>query len=206
MTCIKSLEASMKKKEEERKKQIMKAAFDAVSKLGYDNVTLQDIANHANVSKGVVHYYFTSKQNILLELLESTTNKIYSFEIKEIAKYETAIEKLHAYLNAVFVSPQDNKKFYRVYLDFLAQANGNEAYKKINLKFYENCWGIGQEIIKLGQHEGVFCQDMDSLASAKMMRAMIDGSLIQWLTDDLKEQHQYYKETCLNSILKLLKT
>ncbi|UZN00637.1 TetR/AcrR family transcriptional regulator [Lysinibacillus sp. MHQ-1] len=83
----------------------MKAAFDAVSKLGYDNVTLQDIANHANVSKGVVHYYFTSKQNILLELLESTTNKIYSFEIKEIAKYETAIEKLHAYLNAVFCIP-----------------------------------------------------------------------------------------------------
>jgi len=205
MALIKSLEASMKKKEEERKKQIMKAAFDAVSQLGYDNVTLQDIANHAGVSKGVVHYYFTSKQNLLLELLESTTNKIYSYEIKEIAKYETALEKLQAYINAVFVSPQENKKFYSVYVDFLAQANGNEAYKSINLKFYENCWGIGQEIIELGQHEGVFSEDMDAIANAKMMRAMIDGSLLQWLTCDLEEQHKFYKEICLNSILKLLK-
>ncbi|WP_141903980.1 TetR/AcrR family transcriptional regulator [Lysinibacillus sp. Y5S-8] len=195
----------MKKKEEERKKQIMKAAFNAVSKLGYDKVTLQDIADHANVSKGVVHYYFTSKQNILLALLESTTSKIYSVEIQEIGKYQTAIEKLQAYLNAVFVSPQDNKKFYRVYLDFLAKANGNEDYKRINLKFYENCWGIGQEIIELGKREGVFSPNIDSLSSAKMMRAMIDGSLIQWLTCDLEEQHKFYKETCLNSIVKLLK-
>lgn len=195
----------MKKKEEERKKQIMKAAFNAVSSLGYDNVTLQDIANHANVSKGVVHYYFTSKQNILLELLGSITNKIYSYEIKEIAKYQTAIEKLQAYVNAVFVSPQENKKFYRVYLDFLAQANGNEEYKKINLKFYENCWGIGREIIELGKTEGVFSQDIDSLTNAKMIRAIIDGSLIQWLTCDLEEQHKFYKDTCFHSLLKLLK-
>lgn len=195
----------MKKKEEERKKQIMKAAFNAVSHLGYDNVTLQDIANHANVSKGVVHYYFTSKQNILLELLESTTSKIYSYEIQEIGKHQTAIDKLQAYLNAVFVSPQENRKFYRVYLDFLAQANSNEAYKRINLKFYENCWGIGQEIIELGKSEGVFSPDIDSLTSAKMMRAMIDGSLIQWLTCDIEEQHLFYKETCLNSIVRILK-
>jgi len=195
----------MKKKEEERKKQIVKAAFNAVSQLGYDKVTLQDIANHASVSKGVVHYYFTSKQNILLELLESTTNKIYSYEIQEIGKHQTAIDKLHAYLNAVFVSPIENKKFYSVYLDFLAQANSNEEYKRINLKFYENCWGIGQEIIELGKREGVFSSDVDSLTYAKMMRAMIDGSLIQWLTCDLEEQHKFYKETCLNSIVRLLK-
>ncbi|WP_249649223.1 TetR/AcrR family transcriptional regulator, partial [Lysinibacillus sp. D4B2_S17] len=79
----------MKKKQEVRKKQIMNAAFHAVSNLGYDKETLQDIANHANVSKGAVHYYFTSKQNILLELLESTTSKIYRFEIQEIGKYHS---------------------------------------------------------------------------------------------------------------------
>lgn len=205
MAFITSSEARMKKKEEERKKQIMNAAFHAVSNLGYDKVTLQDIANHANVSKGVVHYYFTSKQNILLELLESTTSKIYRFEIQEIGKYHSAIEKLQAYVNAVFVSPQDNKKFYRVYLDFLAQANGNEDYKRINLKFYENCWGIGQEIIELGKGEGVFREDIDPLTYAKVIRAIIDGSLIQWLTCDIEEQHTFYKHICFNSILKLLK-
>lgn len=64
---------------------------------------------------------------------------------------------------------------------------------------------IGQEIIELGKSEGVFSPDIHSLTYAKMMRAIIDGSLIQWLTCDLEEQHKFYKETCLNSIVRLLK-
>ena len=40
------------KRKRKNVKQIMKAAFNAVSQLGYDKVTLQDIANHASVSKG----------------------------------------------------------------------------------------------------------------------------------------------------------
>ncbi|MDM5333946.1 TetR/AcrR family transcriptional regulator [Ureibacillus composti] len=194
----------MKKKEEERKEQIMKAAYNAVSTLGYDNVTLQDIADYANVSKGVVHYYFKSKQNILSALLESITNQIYKYEVEAIDQHQNAIEKLRAYLDAVFISPSKNKKFYSVYLDFLAQANGNEEYKKINLNFYENCWNIGQEIIELGIREGVFNQEIDSLTTAKMMRAIIDGSLIQWLTSNEDGLHQFYKDACMKSILKLL--
>ena len=182
----------------------MKAAFNAVSELGYDNVTLQDIADNACVSKGVVHYYFKSKQNILSELLESITSQIYSYELEAIDKHLTAAEKLRAYLNAVFVSPQKNKKFYSVYLDFLAQANRNVEYKRINLNFYENCWRIGQEIIELGKREGVFSQEIDSLTYAKMMRAIIDGSLIQWLTCNEEGLHQFYKDSCFNSILKSL--
>ncbi|MFF3099517.1 TetR/AcrR family transcriptional regulator [Viridibacillus arvi] len=194
----------MKKKEEERKTQIMKAAYNVVSELGYDNVTLQHIADNAGVSKGVVHYYFNSKQNILLELLESITNQIYKSELEAINQHQTAIAKLSAYIDAVFISPQKNKKFYSVYLDFLAQANGNTDYKRINMDFYENCWGIGKEIIELGKKEGIFSQEIDTLTNAKMMRALIDGSLIQWLTSNEEELHQFYKESCMNSILNLL--
>lgn len=101
----------MKKKEEERKTQIMKAAYNVVSELGYDNVTLQHIADNAGVSKGVVHYYFNSKQNILLELLESITNQIYKSELEEINQHQTAIAKLSAYIDAVFISPQKIENF-----------------------------------------------------------------------------------------------
>ena len=72
------------------------------------------------------------------------------------------------------------------------------------MNFYENCWGIGQEIIELGKSEGVFNQEIDTLTNAKMMRAIIDGSLIQWLTCNEEGLHQFYKDSCTNSILKLL--
>jgi TetR/AcrR family fatty acid metabolism transcriptional regulator len=48
----------MKKKAEERREQILRAAFQAVSDKGYEAVTLQDIADYSGVCKGVTNYYF----------------------------------------------------------------------------------------------------------------------------------------------------
>lgn len=68
------------KKSEEKRKQILHAAFRALSEQGYDAVTLQTIADHAEVSKGVVHYYFESKEAVLVELLEWLTGRISAKE------------------------------------------------------------------------------------------------------------------------------
>ncbi|OLN22174.1 transcriptional regulator [Domibacillus antri] len=196
----------MKKKAEERKEQVLKAAFQAVASHGYDSVTLQDIADHAGVSKGVVHYYFHNKESILSELLQSITAQIYEVEYRAISGKHTAMEKLNAYMDCVFVSPEKNKKFYRVYVNFLAQASRNPVYQKINLAFYENCWNIGREIITLGKKEGVFPIDLDVDTTAKMMRAMIDGCLTQWLMCGRDDLHDFYKKACLKSISTLLQT
>ncbi|OMP68182.1 TetR/AcrR family transcriptional regulator [Domibacillus epiphyticus] len=196
----------MKKKAEERREQVLKAAFQAVASHGYDSVTLQDIADYAGVSKGVVHYYFQNKENIFSALLQFITAQIYEIEHKAITDKHTALEKLKAYVETVFISPAKNKKFYRVYVDFLAQASRNHTYQEINHRFYENCWSIGHEIITLGKKEGVFSIDLDADTSAKMMRAMIDGCLIQWLMSDQDDLHDFYKKTCFETISTLLRS
>ncbi|GIW49986.1 MAG: hypothetical protein KatS3mg080_0597 [Anoxybacillus sp.] len=58
----------MKKKAEERREQILRAAFQAVSDKGYETVTLQDIADYAAVSKGVTNYYFENKEDVFFKL------------------------------------------------------------------------------------------------------------------------------------------
>ncbi|MGG3123745.1 TetR/AcrR family transcriptional regulator [Priestia megaterium] len=195
----------MKKKAEERKNQILRAAFQAMSVQGYNSVTLQSIADHAEVSKGVVHYYFENKEDTLSQLLEWLTNKIYNYELASVNSEPTPLGKLKAYVNSVFVAPEKNAKFYRVYLDFLSQAGQNETYRKINHRFYQNCWDITSDIITSGQKTGVFEQNINVEKTSKTMRAIIDGLLIQWLMNEDINSHQYYKETCYQSFLHLLK-
>ncbi len=195
----------MKKKAEERKNQILRAAFQAVSVQGYNSVTLQSIADHAGVSKGVVHYYFDNKEDTLSQLLEWLTNKIYNYELESVNSESTPLDKLKAYVNSVFVSPERNAKFYRVYLDFLSQASQNETYRKINHSFYQNCWNITSDIIISGQKTEVFEKNINVEKTSKTMRAIIDGLLIQWLMSEDTNSHQYYKEICYQSFLQLLK-
>ncbi|EDL65692.1 transcriptional regulator, TetR family protein [Bacillus sp. SG-1] len=193
----------MANKGEQRRKQILKAAFQAASEKGYESVTLQDIADYADVSKGVTNYYFENKADVFAQLFQWITTRIYEKEAASIDEKETAIEKLEAYVNRVFISPEENKAFYRVYLDFLAQTKNNERYKEINQQFYANCWSIGREIITQGIEENVFKAD-DIDQSAISIRCMIDGCLIQWLMRDDDSLHGYYRNVCYDSILQLL--
>ncbi|WP_102692381.1 TetR/AcrR family transcriptional regulator [Rummeliibacillus pycnus] len=193
----------MSNKAEERREQILRAAFQAVSDKGYHSVTLQDIADYADVSKGVTSYYFQNKEDVFGHLLEWVTEKIYRNENEAIRKKHTAIEKLQAYVNAAFSNPNDNRKFYRVYLEFLAQANHNKQFRLTNNQFYENCWSIGREIIKQGQKEGTFALvDIDQASYA--IRALIDGSLIQWLMRNDDQLHAFYRDNCFKTIYSYL--
>ncbi|WP_379134767.1 TetR/AcrR family transcriptional regulator [Paenibacillus sp. sgz500958] len=192
------------KKSEEKRKQILFAAFEALSTLGYDSVTLQVIADHAKVSKGVVHYYFENKEAVLVELLEWLTAKIFEKEYAAVQKQTTATGKLRAYIDSAFVSPEKNRSFYRVYLDFLAKASRNEVYREINQRFYDNCAAISREVLKLGQEEGIFSKELLPEKSAPTIRAIIDGCLIQWLMTEQDELHADFKESCFTAIMKVL--
>ncbi|WP_068505100.1 TetR/AcrR family transcriptional regulator [Paenibacillus kribbensis] len=192
------------KKSEEKQKLVLYAAFQAVSELGFDSVTLQVIADYAKVSKGVVHYYFESKETVLIELLKWLTMKIYEKECAAIKLEESAVKKLHAYISSVFVSPEKNRTFYRVYLDFLAKASRNPVYREINQQFYDNCNAIGKEIIQLGQKEGIFALNLSAEQTAPQIRAVIDGYLIQWLMMDRDDLHEFYREACLQTVMSML--
>ncbi|HEX3026867.1 MAG TPA: TetR/AcrR family transcriptional regulator [Clostridia bacterium] len=55
------------KKPEERKQEIVEAALELFLQKGYDNVTVKDITTKVNVAAGLFHYYFHSKEDVLLE-------------------------------------------------------------------------------------------------------------------------------------------
>ncbi|MEW9673671.1 TetR/AcrR family transcriptional regulator [Ammoniphilus sp. 3BR4] len=194
----------MSKLKEERRRQILKASLQAVSDKGFHAVTLQDIADYAGVSKGVTNYHFKNKEDVLLHLLESVTSRIFEREYQAIQEHSRALDKLRAYVNAAFSTPHENKRFFHVYLDFLTQVRQNEHFKEINDKFYGNCWSLGREIVVAGKEEGVFSPKLDVDQAAKMIRALIDGSLIQWLMIGEDELHEYYKQTCYVTLERFL--
>lgn len=193
----------MNKRAEERRKQILRATLKAICEKGFTVVTLQDIADYADVSKGVISYYFENKEDVFYHLLEWMTDRIFQNEYAAIQKESKAIDKMRAYVNAAFKSPEDNRIFYRVYLEFLAQVNQNERFREVNNSFYKNCWFIGSEIIQKGKSEGIFT-NIEMESGSHMIRALIDGCLLQWLMRDDETLHNYYRDNCYEAIITYL--
>lgn len=193
----------MNAKAEERRKQVLRATLKAIGEKGFNAVTLQDIADYADVSKGVISYYFKNKEDVFYHLLEWMTDRIFQNEYAAIQKEELAIDKMRAYVNAAFKSPEDNRIFYSVYLEFLAQVNQNERFREVNNTFYKNCWFIGSEIIQKGKSEGFF-ETIEIESGSHMIRALIDGCLLQWLMRDDPSLHSHYRENCFETIVTYL--
>ncbi|MNI44082.1 hypothetical protein D3C73_984340 [compost metagenome] len=91
-----------------------------------------------------------------------------------------------------------------MYLDFLARASRSQVYREINQRFYDSCAGISTEVLTLGQREGIFAEELSPETTAPVIRAIIDGCLIQWLMADKDELHAVFKEACYTAILKVL--
>ena len=55
---------------------ILQAAFTVLSRQGYENTSIKDIAEQAGVAQGLVHYHFKSKQQLVLAVLQFVCQKV----------------------------------------------------------------------------------------------------------------------------------
>lgn len=185
-----------------RRDQVIRATYRAFIDKGVNEVTLEMIANYAGCSKGVVAYHFHSKEEVYVELLEWLIEQIRQQVEVNVGAASGAEAKLLALVNTIFLSARDNRRFFLVYLDFLAQGLRNASFRPTNILFYELCARSGAEIVELGIAEGIF-RPVDREEAGRLIRAVFDGLSIQWLFDESappEETFERYKAWALSSI------
>jgi len=58
----------------EKQQRIINAALDEFAQKGYKNASTNEIVKNANISKGLLFYYFKNKKNLFIYLVEYSTN------------------------------------------------------------------------------------------------------------------------------------
>lgn len=83
-----------------RRAQLIESAIETIATLGYAQTSLAQIAKRAGISKGVIVYYFSSKE----ALLEQVVTEIYAAAVQDvtpqIAGQPTARLQLQAYIQS----------------------------------------------------------------------------------------------------------
>ena len=91
------------------REKILKAAFTVLSREGYQNTSIKEIAEEAGVAQGLVHYYFKSKQLLVLSVLTYVCEKMELGEVQgaagALAAFEQTKEMLRdkRHTNALYV-------------------------------------------------------------------------------------------------------
>ncbi|MEG1002168.1 TetR/AcrR family transcriptional regulator [Clostridium sp.] len=113
----------------ERRKEIINTARKLFSEKGYIKASVQDIAKECNVSKATIYKCFNSKEEILIEIVESFhTNMKNVFEKIDLNKDLTPIERYE-------------EKIYEIFNNFVTR-------RETSVILFKNEWMLDEETKK----------------------------------------------------------
>jgi len=152
---LKKLRKELEK--EKKKKIILKSALYLFSKKGFYNTKMDEIADRALISKGLLYFYFDSKEKILEEII-NLIYKDFIPKLESILKLKLSpLEKLKKFIKFEFDFYKKNKKFVKLIYEIFQEEvyflkRKFPFFREIHLKEKE----ILKRIIEDGIKEGIF--------------------------------------------------
>lgn len=139
---------------EERKKELVEASERLFITVGYEQTAVSDIVGEVNVSQGAFYYYFKSKEDVLVAVLEKNLSEM-EVDFRQIADrgdLEEAV-KLNYMFNRFLSKGISRKKI----LGFIHQSkNANLHSKMAKMRPFSKVSPIVAEVISKGIERGRF--------------------------------------------------
>lgn len=186
-----------------RRNQLTAATYKVISKKGYYNFTIKDIAKEAGLSTGLVHYYFKDKQELLFTLLKVMNANLKEFLNRGLMKSDDPQAKLLIFISQAFGLVKREKDYFYVLIDFWTQINHNERIRKANVKLYESYREEIGKILSEGVLAGKFAE-MDVNYMSALIVSMVQGTIIQYVIDNNSFDYASYTERIKDQILNMV--
>lgn len=130
---------------EDRRGRILAAAAELMGERGFDGTSVQAIADRAGVNKALLFYYFGNKTKLFITIFEHHLGGLHRALEASLdghgasgARPRSALDKLHAVVDAYSGYVEDNPSYPRLVQRELANAQGrHELLASYNERNYE---------------------------------------------------------------------
>jgi TetR/AcrR family transcriptional regulator, transcriptional repressor of aconitase len=180
---------------EQRRADILKAAQDVFIEHGYERATMKHIMDAANVSRGGLYQYFSSKEALFEAILEESL----AGELNDtlIMVKENATSYWDMLMKTIFGEDgepdEEMDPLAPAKLEFFIIGRNDEHRREYGTARYNNGLKIYAHIIEHGQRSGEFSTRFDHEIIARSIIAFIDGLAVEdamLSKEDLKIKEQ----------------
>jgi AcrR family transcriptional regulator len=158
-------------KHEQKRRDILDAAFRCFVKDGFHGASTADICRAANISPGHLYHYFSSKEAIVEAMIDMGLTRAAE-RLGQILAAPDVIEALIQYLE------QGSLRFRTAQvlnIDSLAEAARNPQFAKIIERHTNELRALLVDFLSEAQRQGQIDRDLNVSASANILIAVIDG-------------------------------
>lgn len=181
-------------------KRILKAALEVVSKEKISGTRMHIIAKEANMSQANLHYHFSTKNDIMVALLNSIQDEFSKGRKNYIdIEAKTVTENIQGFFEQKKDDILINKKMEYAQIDYWVQGTVNEEIRTI----FQNTFNIWRKSIEdtlsKKEQEGIDEKTMRNIPF--VMVSLMLGASLQYLIDEGKFDLDDYFQVAEDMIL-----
>jgi AcrR family transcriptional regulator len=139
----------------EKKNQILDVAEELFSANGFDGVSVRDLSKKADINIAMISYYFGSKENLYVALIERKMITIRQDLGDAFPNGGSAWEKLSYIIDRYVDKIVDNRKFMNIVFSELGTTQREQISNFLRNRFADN-QNAFKEIIEQGIKDGEF--------------------------------------------------
>ncbi|MDP2983501.1 MAG: TetR/AcrR family transcriptional regulator [Candidatus Latescibacter sp.] len=190
-----SMEENLPRREREKaahRKEIMEAAIRVFARRGVQAATLDEVAQEAEFSKGTIYLYFSSKEDLLFNILHNLSQNMITTFRETISGKRSFKEELHN----LFVSIAEFSFNYKDHMKIVTgqhvagfnalSREGCEKLSKMHNEMVKIILDRAREAYRNGE-----LRDLPLEAITSMIHGSLDGMAIsRWNFENLEEAKQ----------------
>ncbi len=175
--------AAPRKLEGEKAQRIIEAMRTSVGTRGAAGSTFDHVAREAGVSRGLLHYYFGSKERLLVEVVRHDCEARIGAMDERIARAESVDEIIAALVVGLeeFIDGEPGSQ--AVIYEMLSASRRSEEIRAELAELYRRWREHLADSLREKQREGVVHLEADPESVASMLFALGDGFGIQVISD-----------------------
>jgi AcrR family transcriptional regulator len=164
--------------EKERREQILEAAMICFSRKGYHATSMDDITAELPFSKALIYYYFKTKRDVFMSILEDWMQKTTLVWETMLSSEDNATIQLRKCMEYGVQLILQFSDLARVEFEFYAEARRDEEVRQIMQRIFSRFRDEFQGILEAGIANGEF-RLLNTEALSAALFGMYEGLAIQ---------------------------
>ena len=184
------------------KKKILDCAYDLFIKYGFDQVTVDDICNICEITKGTFYHHFNTKDDLVCIALNNRLDTYLEshFNYDESEDYSKQLSDLISLSFTFFKST--GKAMIRKATETLTKTNVD-----VDSALYERCFLNNlNRLIERGIKENRFSFEASSIEIYSLLRSVLSGAMVMYaIQNDILDSIVDWNKIISDQIISLIK-
>jgi len=162
---------------------IVDAMRKSIATRGPVGSTFDNVARDAGVSRGLLHYYFGSKERLMIEVIRQETElRIAQIEVafETITSPQDVLDILLGQLANII---NDEPSVYMLGFEMMGEARRNQEIGSVVAEYQRRTRRRLAETLRNKQEQGVINMTVDPLGAASLILALGQGLAMEILSD-----------------------